>query len=280
MTCPNRDGTLGRRGCIFCDEGGSGDFAIPYHGQKLQMEDLVYNHQKAPAGDYIAYFQSYTNTYAPVEKLRTLFEAALQDDLFAGISIATRPDCLGHEVLILLDSLKKKYPDKFIWCELGLQTIHENTALWMRRGYPLSVFEEAVKALHQINIPVIVHCILGLPGENEMMVLQTIEYLNTLKIEGIKLQLLHYLKHTDLGVLYEKDPSFCHVLTLEEYVCLTARCIGHLDPGTVIHRLTGDGSQEILLAPQWSTDKKKVLNMIRHQLKEENIVQGSLLGKF
>jgi radical SAM protein (TIGR01212 family) len=146
MTCPNRDGTLGTCGCIFCDEGGSGDFAIPYHGQQLKQEDLLYNHQEAAPGQYIAYFQSYTNTYAPLSRLRTLFTSALSDDMFAGISIATRPDCLGEEVIDLLQELKEKYPDKFIWCELGLQTIHEGTAVWMRRGYPLSVFDDAVES--------------------------------------------------------------------------------------------------------------------------------------
>lgn len=276
MTCPNRDGTLGKNGCIFCDEGGSGDFAIAYHGQKLQKEDLIYNHQDANNGDYIAYFQSYTNTYAPIEKLRMLYTAALEDDLFAGISIATRPDCLSEDVLLLLKELKEKYPAKFIWCELGLQTIHAASALWMRRGYALPVFDEAVAHLHAIGIPVIVHCILGLPMEDESMVLQTIKHLNRLKIEGIKLQLLHYLKGTDLGTVYQNDPDAYHVLTLEEYARMTAHCIGHLDPGIVIHRLTGDGNQEILLAPSWSTDKMKVLNLIRHVMKEENIVQGSL----
>ena len=163
MTCPNRDGKLGNKGCIFCDEGGSGDFAVSYHGQKLKKEDLIYNHQDGQNGDYIAYFQSYTNTYAPVDRLRKLFAAALEDELFAGISIATRPDCLGKDVLALLAELKKSYPEKFIWCELGLQTIHEKTAVWLRRGYPLPVFDEAVRSLHALDIPVIVHCILGLP---------------------------------------------------------------------------------------------------------------------
>lgn len=276
MTCPNRDGKLGNKGCIFCDEGGSGDFAVSYHGQKLTREDLIYNHQDGKNGDYIAYFQSYTNTYAPVDRLRKLFTAALEDELFAGISIATRPDCLDKDVLALLAELKKSYPKKFIWCELGLQTIHEKTAAWIRRGYPLPVFDEAVKSLHALDIPVIVHCILGLPQEDEQMVFQTMEHLNQLKIEGIKLQLLHYLSGTDLGRTYQAEPDAYHVLSLDEYARMTARCLGHLDPSIVIHRLTGDGNQEILLAPSWSTDKKKVLNLIRHVMKEENIVQGSL----
>lgn len=276
MTCPNRDGTLGNRGCIFCDEGGSGDFAICYHGQKLQKEDLIYNHHDAEVGDYIAYFQSYTNTYASMEKLRMLFTAALEDELFAGIAIATRPDCLDMGVLALFRELKEQYPEKILWCELGLQTMHETTAVWIRRGYPLAVFDEAVKNLHALNIPVVVHSILGLPQENEAMVLETIEHLNALHVEGVKLQLLHYLKGTDLGTMYTADVKQYPVLTLEEYARLTAHCIGHLDPHIVIHRLTGDGNQHLLLAPSWSTDKKKVLNLIRHIMKEENIVQGSM----
>ena len=276
MTCPNRDGTLGKNGCIFCDAGGSGDFAIAYHGQKMLKEDLIYNHQDAKPGDYIAYFQSYTNTYAGVDRLQELFEAALQDELFAGISIATRPDCLGKDVLDLLAKLKRNYPKKFIWCELGLQTMHEETAVWIRRGYPLPVFDCTVNSLHALGIPVIVHCIIGLPGESEEMVFQTMEHLNMLKIDGIKLQLLHYLKGTDLGQMYAASPHAFHILTLEEYAHITARCIGHLNPDIVIHRLTGDGNGELLLAPSWSTDKKKVLNLIRHILKEEKITQGSL----
>jgi len=276
MTCPNRDGTLGNRGCIFCDEGGSGDFAICYHGQKLQKEDLIYNHQDAEVGDYIAYFQSYTNTYASLEKLRMLFTAALEDQLFAGIAIATRPDCLDPGVMALFRELKEQYPEKILWCELGLQTMHETTAVWLRRGYPLTVFDQAVENLHALNIPVVVHCILGLPQENETMVLETMEHLNALHVEGIKLQLLHYLKGTDLGTMYMADNKPYPVLTLEEYARLTAHCIGHLDPHIVIHRLTGDGNQQLLLAPSWSRDKKKVLNLIRHIMKEENIVQGSM----
>jgi radical SAM protein (TIGR01212 family) len=245
----------------------------------LQKEDLIYNHQDAKAGDYIAYFQSYTNTYAPIEKLRRLYTAALEDELFAGISIATRPDCLGGEVLTLLKELNETYPDKFIWCELGLQTMHETTAEWIRRGYPLAVFDQAVKNLHAIGIPVIVHCIIGLPREDETMVLATIEHLNTLQIDGIKLQLLHYLKDTDLGRMYQEKEEAFHVLTLDEYACMIAHCIGHLDPSIVIHRLTGDGNQQLLLAPSWSIDKQKVLNLIRHKMKEEAIVQGSMRGQ-
>lgn len=273
MTCPNRDGTIGSRGCIFC-LGGSGDFAVHYDGSPIRREDMIFNHQDAEAGDYIAYFQSYTNTYAPAEKLRRLFEGALNDPMFAGISIATRPDCLGEEVMDLLKELKKNYPDQIMMVELGLQSIHEDSARWMRRGYPLSVFEDAVSKLHEAGIDIIVHVIIGIPGETEDMILDTIRYLNGCGIQGIKLQLLHYLRGTDLGEEYENHPGKFHVLELEEYAEIIADCIGLLDESIVIHRISGDGNGDELLAPAWSRDKRRVLNTISHTLKVKNITQG------
>ncbi len=280
MTCPNRDGKIDTRGCIFCDEGGSGDFSIAYHGQKLQQKDLIYNHQNAKDGDYIAYFQAYTNTYDTIEKLDLLFSSALSDSLFAGISIATRPDCISEQTIALFQRLRKKYPHKFIWIELGLQTIHSKSAIFIRRGYPLSVFDTCVKQLHAIGIPVITHIIIGLPNESKEDILQTIHYLNELKIDGVKLQLLHYLKGCDLGTMYENDPSSFHVLTQEEYIDIIVECIGHLNENIVIHRLTGDGAGDLLLAPTWSKDKRSVLNQIRHTLKEKTVKQGTLLSDF
>lgn len=274
MTCPNRDGTAGRGGCLFCSAGGSGEFALRFTGQKLTRQDLIYNHQKAEEGDFIAYFQSFTNTYAPAEELRKLYAAALDNPLFAGISIATRPDCFPQEVYALLGELKQAYPDKFIWVELGLQSIHEDTAVMIRRGYRLEVFDECVRRLKEMDIPVIVHVIIGLPGENAEMVYQTIRHLNTLKISGIKLQMLHWLSDSDLGRLYMADPDSYHPLTMEEYTDIVSECIARLDPDIVIHRLTGDGSDETLLAPLWTKDKLNVLNQIRHELKIKNIRQG------
>ncbi len=278
MTCPNRDGTLGSRGCIFCDAGGSGDFAIPYHGQKLTEDDLKYNRIKAGAGNYIAYFQSYTNTYASPEKLEMLFASALQDPLFAGISIATRPDCMQEKVLQILSRLKQTYPNKFIWVELGLQSINEHSALWMRRGYALPVFTDCVHRLHTLGIPVIAHVIIGLPSETDSSIYATIAYLNQQNIEGVKLQLLHYLKDCDLGKMYEENPESFSVLSEEKYTDIIVHCIGLLDPSTVIHRLTGDGNRDLLLAPLWSLDKRHVLNAIHKKLKEKGIVQGCLSG--
>jgi radical SAM protein (TIGR01212 family) len=274
MTCPNRDGTCGERGCLFCSAGGSGEFAVSYHGQKLTQEDLIYNHRKASPGDYIAYFQSYTNTYAPAGRLRFLFGSALEDPLFAGISVATRPDCVGEEVLDVLKDLKEKYPGKFIWIELGLQTMHEDTARLIRRGYTLDVFDSCVSRIHEAGIPVIVHIIAGLPGETPEHVYQTIRHLNDVRIEGIKIQLLHYLKDADLGQMYLAQPDRFHPLSEEEYIDIVTECIALLDPSVVIHRLTGDGEGSALIAPLWSRRKLHVLNEIRHQLKVRQIRQG------
>lgn len=307
-TCPNRDGSLGKNGCIFCDEGGSGDFAIKYEGQSLTEDDLIWNHQKSgdsdPSGKYIAYFQSYTNTYASLERLEKIFGAALDDPLFAGISIGTRPDCLGIEgiasnvlsmpngpVIPMLRRLKMSHPDKFIWVELGLQTIHDKTAGFIRRGYPLEVFDRAVEELRKADISVICHVILGLPGETEEMNLKTIEYLNKAGISGIKLQLLHYLKGTDLGRMWQAqhpDGEFgsmlsvgtdtaLEVLSETDYVNIITDCLAHLSPETVVHRLTGDGAPELLLSPTWSRAKNRVINNIRHTMKERDLVQGSAL---
>ena len=274
MSCPNRDGTIGKGGCIFCDEGGSGDFAIRYDGQPLHQEDLIYNHQKCNEGDYIAYFQSFTNTYAPVERLEYLFEHALSDPLFGGIAIATRPDCLDEEKTALLKRLKEKYPDKCFWVELGLQTIHPKTSLWIRRGYPLSVFDACAQRLQQAGIPFLVHLIIGLPGETQDMMLASIDHISHIGTWGVKLQLLHYLSDTDLGKMYQENPRQFHVMSQQEYIDTICRCIARLHPDIVIHRLTGDGNHANLLAPKWSSDKKHVLNQIRHELKVRNWHQG------
>ncbi|MBR2595239.1 MAG: TIGR01212 family radical SAM protein [Solobacterium sp.] len=273
MTCPNRDGTLGRRGCIFCDEGGSGDFALAYHGQPIRREMLKgERYPKELTGLCIGYFQAYTNTYAPVETLDCLFRAALQEPLFAGISIATRPDCLPDEVMELLRQLKADYPDKFIWVELGLQSIHERSARWMRRGYELPVFDDCVRRLRELEIPVIVHVILGLPQETEEDMLATVAHLNRCGAAGVKLQLLHYLRGTDLGEMYLRGEV--QALSEDEYIRILGSCIAALDPGVVIHRLTGDGPGDLLLAPLWSRDKKRVLNRLRADLRERKITQG------
>ena len=259
-TCPNRDGTLGTRGCIFCSEGGSGEFAAsPQLSIQEQIEDGKRRLAgKRPVKKYIAYFQAYTNTYAPVEHLRRVFTEAISCPEIAVLSIATRPDCLGEEVLELLEELNRRKP---VWVELGLQTIHEKTASFIRRGYSLPVFDRAVKELEARGIEIIVHTILGLPGETADMMLDTVRYVNSTPAAGIKLQLLHILKHTDLADYYQHTGF--HILTMNEYVDLVIRCLEVCRPDLVIHRLTGDGPKDLLIAPEWSQAKRQVLNTIQ-----------------
>ena len=272
-TCPNRDGTLGTRGCIFCSEGGSGEFAAsPQLSIQEQIEDGKRRLAgKRPVKKYIAYFQAYTNTYAPVEHLRRVFTEAISCPEIAVLSIATRPDCLGEEVLELLEELNRRKP---VWVELGLQTIHEKTASFIRRGYSLPVFDRAVKELEARGIEIIVHTILGLPGETADMMLDTVRYLNSTPAAGIKLQLLHILKHTDLADYYQHTGF--HILTMNEYVDLVIRCLEVCRPDLVIHRLTGDGPKDLLIAPEWSQAKRQVLNTIQKELKRRNTFQGRL----
>ena len=273
MTCPNRDGTVGNGGCIFCSAGGSGDFAapavLPISEQLRMQKELIA--KKRPVHKYIAYFQAYTNTYAPVEYLERIFLEAISDPEVVALSIATRPDCLGDEVLALLHRLNRIKP---VWVELGLQTIHEDTARFIRRGYPLSCFAAAVTQLRAIGIEVIVHVILGLPGEDRDAMLQTCNYLNTCDIQGIKLQLLHILKHTDLATYYT-ETGF-PVMTQEAYITLLIDCMEQLSPKIVIHRLTGDGPGALLIAPLWSQSKRAVLNSLHAELKRRGTWQGRL----
>lgn len=271
MTCPNRDGTLDDRGCIFCSAGGSGDFAaapdLPVHAQILSAKKRI--QAKTGCKKFIAYFQAYTNTYAPACHLRRIFTEAISDPEVRILSIATRPDCLSPEILTLLAELNAIKP---VWVELGLQTIHERTANWMRRGYPLSVFEQAVHSLHAIGVQIITHVILFLPGESEADMLATIHYLNALPIDGIKLQLLHVLKHTDLADFYRQEPFY--IPDMNSYFHLLGKCIASLRPDIVIHRLTGDGPKSLLIAPLWTGNKRLVLNQMQRYLKEQNLWQG------
>ena len=273
MTCPNRDSTLGNRGCIFCSSGVSGDFAA---SSELSITDQIEQQKamltgKRPIQKYIAYFQAYTNTYGAPAYLRSIFTEAIRHPDIVALSIGTRPDCLGEEVLELLDELNRQKP---VWIELGLQTIHERTARYIRRGYPLACFEEAVRNLRSRQIEVIVHTILGLPQETPEQILQTMDYLNHMDIQGIKLQLLHVLRGTDLAEDYEK--GLFSVYTQEEYLNLLISCLEHLSPEIVIHRLTGDGPKELLIAPLWASRKREVLNHLHHQMKVRNTWQGRL----
>lgn len=275
MTCPNRDGRIDTRGCIFCSEGGSGDFAanglLSITDQIEAAKKLVSSKIKNPEqAKYIAYFQAYTNTYAPIPYLRRIFSEAIDHSDIAVLSIATRPDCIDEEVLSLLCELKEKKP---VWIELGLQTMHESTANLIRRGYPLSVFENCVKRLHDNGIPIIVHTILGLPKETKNDMLKTIKYISELPVQGVKLQLLHILSSTDLGTYYLQG-KYQDVLTLEEYIDILIACLELLPGDMVIHRLTGDGPKKLLLAPSWSSNKKNVLNTLHKRMKELDTYQG------
>ena len=274
MSCPNRDGKLGSRGCIFCSAGGSGDFAADAALSVTEQIDsqIAVLSAKRPIHKYIAYFQAYTNTYAPVDYLRRIFTEAIEHPSVVALSIGTRPDCLGENVLELLEELNQIKP---VWVELGLQTIHERTAAYIRRGYPLSVFERAVRELRARKIEVIVHTILGLPGESEGDILETMHYLNGKDIQGIKLQLLHVLKGTDLAEDYLAGKF--HVYEREEYLNLLIECLEHLDPSIVIHRMTGDGPEKLLLAPLWASRKREVLNLLHHEMKIRDSWQGKQL---
>lgn len=280
MTCPNRDNTLGSGGCIFCSEGGSGDFAQPIgngicaaaaiEAAKARVE------KKAASSRYIAYFQSYTNTYAPVSYLEPLFSDVLSHPDVAALSIGTRPDCLPDDVLALLTRLNSIKP---VWVELGLQTIHEETARRIRRGYELPVFTDAATRLKQAGLTVIVHLILGLPGETREQMLESVRWLAGFSpaLDGVKLQLLHILRGTELARIYEKEPF--PVLSMEEYIDLLLSCIRLLPPEMAVHRISGDGPKKLLIAPAWSGNKRLFLNSFSKALRETGCVQGEWYTK-
>lgn len=264
MNCPNRDGLIDTRGCIFCSVGGSGDFACT---NVDDAKKLISN--KYTGNNFIAYFQSYTNTYADVSYLRNIFMPVINNPDVKILSIATRPDCLDDSVITLLDELNKIKP---VWIELGLQTIHKKTSDYIRRGYELDIFTDAVKRLNNSDIKVIVHMILGLPGESDEMMLDTARFIANSGAWGIKLQLLHVLKGTDLADDYNNH--LFETMTMDNYIRLIGRIIELLPPDMVIHRLTGDGPKKILIAPLWSADKKRVHNSLMQYFTNNNIIQG------
>ena len=269
-TCPNRDGKISLGGCSFCSEGGSGEYASAPGDIDIQIEEAKERiRNKTSASRYIAYFQSFTNTYGDVETLEKLYERVIRRKDIVILSIGTRPDCLGEDVLEMLRRLNEIKP---VWIELGLQTMHDETARRVNRGYPLVVFEDALNRLKSLGIQVIVHVIFGLPGETKEDMLQTIRYLAALSPgpDGIKLQMLNILRGTELGRQYEENPF--PLLSLEEYTDIAAESISILPEEMVIHRMTGDGPGNILIAPDWVRNKKKVLNTISRKLKEKNEV--------
>lgn len=267
FTCPNRDGTKGTGGCIFCSQKGSGDFAESGSDVKAQLEKAkqkLKNKVPQDAG-YIAYFQSFTNTYADVKTLEKLYLSALEVNDVVALSVATRPDCINDENVALLSKINKTTP---VFVELGLQTANENTAKYINRCYENDEFTLAVKKLREHNIEVVVHLILGLPNETQSDMLNTVDFINRHDIQGVKFQLLHVLENTALAK-YDYTP-----LTMDEYFSVLVECINRLRPDIVIHRLTGDGDKKVLIAPEWSANKKYVLNSLNKYLEQNNIIQG------
>ena len=310
--CPNRDGTCGFGGCIFCSEGGSGDFAaplsmcIPEHNfwAKERLKEKLANEYET--AKYIAYFQSYTNTYGDIALLKEKFMQAASDPAICAVSIGTRPDCVGEDVIAMLKEVMES-AGKPVWIELGLQTIHEETARFIRRGYALPVFDDAVKRLRAAGIEVIVHVILGLPGETAEDMLETVKYVGSSDVQGIKLQLLHVLEGTELGRMYERgevrpaenireyecgnmtgdhggsaNTEGYHRLQITDpdlYIDVIIHALELLPPHIVIHRLTGDAPHEKLLFPKWSANKRLTLNGIIREMKMRDTMQGRLAGK-
>lgn len=274
MTCPNRDGTLGSRGCIFCSEGGSGDFAED--AELSIMDQIAHGKERirkkvTKCRLFIAYFQAYTNTYAPVDRLRRIFTEAAEAEGVVALSIATRPDCLQEPVLNLLFELNQKIP---VMVELGLQTMHEKTAVFIRRGYKNDCYEEAVENLKNRGIEVITHLILGLPGETKEQMFESIDYAVACGTDGLKLQLLHILKNTDLSDFIKTHDY--KEMNMEEYANLIVDCLERIPPEVTIHRITGDGPKALLVAPRWSADKKRVRNTIAKMLRERDTWQGKM----
>ena len=267
FTCPNRDGSLGNRGCIFCSAAGGGEFAEQSCGSVREQLDKAKNRvfDKIHNGKFIAYFQSFTNTYAPVSVLEPLYRQAMEPDDIVGLAIGTRPDCLEPDVVELLASLNREKP---VSVELGLQTIHEKTARWIRRGYPLETYLDAVRRLKEAGLEVVTHIILGFPGETPEMAAETTRKAVEAGTDGVKFHLLHVLRGTDLEAEYNAGKFQC--LTLEEYAFWLKTCLAEVPPRVVVHRITGDGAKKDLVAPLWSADKKRVLNYLNHYLASEN----------
>ena len=315
LSCPNRDGSLDTRGCIFCSKGGSGDFAVKLDESQSEevtgetagkvtdsrkmfsvKEQIAYGKarfNKETGDKFVIYFQAFTNTYGNPEYLKRIWMEALEEESVVGISIATRPDCLGDEIMEVLRELQEKYcgysgsddkkcQSKFIWVELGLQTIHDKTAEYIRRHYPLSKYEEAVRKLHGIGIPYITHIIFGLPGETKEEMLETVFYVeqgvfhqnshSKIKPFGMKLQLLHVLENTDLAKDYRLGKF--KTMEMDEYLDLVIDALQKINHDIVIHRVTGDGPKNILIAPTWSGNKKQVLNTLHRKMKEKGARQG------
>lgn len=271
FSCPNRDGKISKGGCLFCSERGSGDFAgdrnFSIENQFIDIKNMMANKWKN--GKYIAYFQAYTNTYAPIDILKEKYNEALKQKDVVGLAIATRPDCLSEEVLDLLEEINKNV---YVWIELGLQTVSDATAKLINRGYTLDVFEKALEDLRKRNIDVVVHTIFGLPKENKEDMLNTIKYLSNKDIQGIKFHLLHLMKDTPMVKLYEK--GMLEFLSKEDYIDLICKSICMLPENIVVHRLTGDAPRDLLIGPMWSLKKWEILNEIDKIMEDNDYYQG------
>lgn len=271
FSCPNRDGTISKGGCLFCSERGSGDFAGDRDFSiSKQFEDIkIMMNKKWKHGKYIAYFQAYTNTYAPVEVLRQKYEEALKQEGVVALAIATRPDCLGDEVLDLLEEINKRF---YVWVELGLQSCNDDTARKINRGYKLNVFEDAVKKLKERKIDFVVHSIFGLPGETKEDMLKTVDYIAHSGAQGVKFHLLHLMENTPMVKLYERGEL--EFLSQEDYIDLLCRAVERIPEEMVVHRLTGDAPRALLIGPMWSLKKWEVLNGIDKAMEEQDVYQG------
>ena len=276
FTCPNRDGNCGTRGCIFCTPVGSGEFAgsreVSIHEQMHAQIALLQS--KWQNAKYIAYFQNFTNTYAPAERLRMLYDEALSFEGVVGLAIATRPDCLNDEILSLLEEYNRK---TFLWVELGLQTIHKKTADFIRRGYELPVFDKAMHALNKLQIRAVVHLILNFPNETLQDMEESLRYVCNCSIWGIKLHMLNVLQDTDLATYFEKHPFYLR--SADEYIELISHLLTQIPPHIVIHRLTGDGDKDHLVAPKWVLNKRYLLNGIVRHMREHNLYQGKFIER-
>lgn len=281
FSCPNRDGTISTNGCIFCSKKGSGDFAgCKSKSIKEQFSDIKQMmHLKWNDGYYIAYFQANTNTYAKLDYLKKVYSQIVDEDYLIDpnvkiLSIATRPDCLSEEIVEYLSKINKIIP---VWVELGFQTMHEHTAVLINRGYKNNILEKAIALLKKYQITSIVHIINGLPYETKDMMIETVKYLNNLKIDGIKIHMLHIMKHTPLENYYKENPF--KLLSLEEYVDIVTTQLRYLNPNIVIHRVTGDSPKDLLIEPNWTLKKFVVINEIDKLMRKENIYQGDLCIK-
>ena len=275
FTCPNRDGKVAFGGCIFCSNVGSGEYAFNIsdgYTEAINNAKKLISKKIDSNTKFICYFQSYTSTYMEPKAFKKMLDYPLNDDSIVAINIATRPDCLEKDILEVINNANKIKP---IYVELGLQTIHEDTAKLINRGYLLPVYNKAVNNLHSLGVNVITHLIIGLPYETKEMIIESIKYVGKVT-DGIKLQLLHVIKNTKLEEMY-KDYLF-NVLTLEEYANIVCEGINYLPKNVVVYRITGDGNKKDLVAPMWSTNKKNVLNYINHKMKELNCYQGKLIN--